>query len=295
MKRPLTRLVACLLLLLAFAAKAQAAPDWPAVDRALGRPAAVQAGGVHRYSFSRTDLHVTLDGVAIKPALALGSWLAFRELGDHAEVMGDLVLTHDEVNPVLSRLLEGGLTITALHNHLLRSAPATMYMHIHGHGDAAALAVAIHRALEASATPLAPPAPPQPQPPLPLDTAGLDRALGAKGTANGGVYQFSIRRGDEVMQGGAVVPPSLGLAIAINVQPTAAGRAVATGDFVLLASEVPAVLRALRGHGIEVTALHNHMSDEQPRLFFMHFWANGEAATLAAGLAAALAEVHRER
>src|SRR3954468_3650892 len=282
MKRHVTSLLFCLLL--ALAGRAEAAADWPAVDRALGRPGTVQAGGVHRYGFPRTDLHVTLDGVPIRPALALGSWVAFRDMGDRAEVMGDLVLTHSEVNAVLSRLLEGGLTITALHNHLLRSSPATLYMHIDGHGDAVALAAAIRRALEASATPLAPPAPAQPGPALQLDTGALDRALGARGQANGGVYQFSIRRADQVMQDGAAVPPSLGLSIAINFQPTIDGRAVTTGDFVLLGSEVGPVLRALREHGIEVTALHNHMIDEQPRLFFMHFWGNDDSGKLAAGL-----------
>ena len=139
------------------------------------------------------------------------------------------------------------------------------------------------------------PGPPQAQPALALDTAALDRALGAKGQANGGVYQFSIRRADQVTENGQPVPPSLGLAIAINVQPTTGGRAVATGDFVLLGSEVAPVLRALRDHGIEVTALHNHMIDEQPRLFFMHFWGNDDAARLAAGLAAALAHVNVAR
>lgn len=265
------------------------------VAEALGRTGADQPGGVVRFGFPRSDLTVVVDGLTLKPALALGSWVAFRDMGDGAEVMGDLVLTHSEVNPVLSRLLENGLTITALHNHLLRSSPATMYMHIHGHGDAAALAAAIRGALQASATPLAPPAPPQAQPALALDTAALDRALGAKGQANGGVYQFSIRRADQVTENGQPVPPSLGLAIAINVQPTTGGRAVATGDFVLLGSEVAPVLRALRDHGIEVTALHNHMIDEQPRLFFMHFWGNDDAARLAAGLAAALAHVNVAR
>ena len=271
------------------------AADWAAIDAVLGRPGAVQAAGVHRYGFPRSDLHVTLDGVAIRPALALGSWVAFREMDGRAEVMGDLVLTDEEVNPVLSRLLEGGLTITALHNHLLRSTPATMYMHIHGHGDATALATAIRQALQASATPLAAPAPAPPQPALALKTDALDRALGAKGQANGGVYQFSIRRADQVMEDGAAVPPSLGLAIAINFQPTSGGRAVTTGDFVLLGSEVNPVLRALRDHGIEVTALHNHMSGEEPRLFFMHFWGNDDAGKLAAGLAAALARVNVAR
>src|SRR3954471_19960846 len=188
MKRHVTSLLFCLLL--ALAGKAEAAADWPAVDRALGRPGTVQAGAVHRYAFPRTDLHVTLDGVPIKPALALGSWVAFRDMGDRAEVMGDLVLTHSEVNAVLSRLLEGGLTITALHNHLLRSSPATMYMHIQGHGDAVRLAAALRKALAASGTPTAtPPLASKPDTP-PLDMRTLDRMLRATGKAAGGTYQF---------------------------------------------------------------------------------------------------------
>ena len=142
---------------LLLASPAWAAPDWSAVDRAIGRAGAEQPGGVHRYSFPRSDLSVTLDGVTIKPSLALGSWAAFQPMGDEAMVMGDLVLTHDEVNPVLSRLLASGFTITALHNHLLRSSPATMYMHIAGHGDPVKLAAALRQALSASRTPLAAP------------------------------------------------------------------------------------------------------------------------------------------
>ena len=133
---------------------AVAATNWSAVDQALGRAGVVPSGHVHRYGFPRTDLQVTLDGVALKPALALGSWAAFTDMGNHAEVMGDLVLTQEEVNPVLSLLLANGLTITALHNHLLRSTPATMYMHIHGNGDAVKLATGIRLALGASATPM---------------------------------------------------------------------------------------------------------------------------------------------
>jgi hypothetical protein len=279
--------IAAFLLALSIAARAEAATDWQDVDRALGRSGAVQAGEVHRYSFPRSDLAVILDGVRIRPALALGSWLAFRDMGDHAEVMGDLVLTQDEVNPVLSSLLESDLTITALHNHLLRSSPATMYMHVEGHGDAVRLAAALRKALAASGTPTTQPAASGPEA-LPLDTPALDGALRATGKAAGGTYQFSFPRAEQVTEEGRPMPASLGLATAINFQPTQKGRAVATGDFVLLASEVPAVLKALRAHGIAVTALHNHLTGEQPRLFFMHFWGNADAKALAQGLAAAL-------
>ena len=269
----------------------QAATDWAAVGKALGKEGAVQPGGLYRVGLPRTDLKVSLDGVPIRPALALGSWLTFRDMGDHAMVMGDLVLTQDEVSPVMSVLTQNGIAITALHNHLLRSSPGTMYMHVDGHGDPVKLATALHAALAQSRTPVANAAPAAPASPLDLDTAMLDATLRAKGTVNGGVYQFSIPRGEPPKSGGVAIPPAMGSAIAINFQPTGPGKAATTGDFVLTADEVNPVIKALRTHGIEVTALHNHMLDDEPRLFFMHFWANEDARKLAAGLRAALDEV----
>lgn len=266
---------------------AVAAPNWQQVDAALGRSGAAQAGGVHRYSFPRSDLNVTLDGVRIKPALALGSWVAFQPHGNETMVMGDLVLLHGEVNPVLSSLLRSGLTITALHNHLLRSSPGTMYMHIHGHGDPARLAAAIRSALQLTRTPLGTPAAAASQP-VTLDTAAVDRLLGASGKVNGGVLQYSIPRRETIRDAGMEVPASMGLGTVINLQPTKAGKAVTTGDFVLTAAEVTPVLRALRESDIDVTALHNHLGQEEPRLFFMHFWGNGDAMSLARGLKRAL-------
>jgi hypothetical protein len=211
-------------------------------------------------------------------------------------VMGDLVLTDTEVNPVMKRLIEGGFDITAVHNHLLRGSPMTLYMHVLGHGDPAKLAAVLRQALQESKTPLAgsqPAASPAPAPAttIDLDTAMLDQVLGVKGKINGGVYQASIRRADPVMDHGMEIPEATGSAIAINVQPTGGGKAAATGDFVLTADEVNPVLRAMREHGIEVTALHNHMLDDQPRLFFMHFWANDDARKVAGGLRAALDKV----
>ncbi|MFL6776249.1 MAG: DUF1259 domain-containing protein [Sphingomicrobium sp.] len=279
---------------LCVSAPANAATNWTEVDAAMGRPGGVQAGDVHRYSFPRSDLSVTLDGVHILPALALGSWLAFRDMGDQAEVMGDLVLTQQEVNPVLSRLLEGGLTITALHNHLLRSSPATMYMHVHGTGDAVKLAAALRQALAASRTPTGAQAAATPTA-LALDTKSLDTEMRAQGKAVGGTYQFSFSRAEQISEDGMAVPASLGLATAINFQPTGNGRAVATGDFVMVGSEVPTIIAELRRHGIEVAALHNHLINEQPRLFFMHFWGNGETAALALGLRAALDKMNLKR
>jgi hypothetical protein len=272
-------------------APAHAATDWAAVGAALGKTGAVQAGGVYRVGLPRSDLAVTLDGVAIKPSLALGSWVAFREMGGETMVMGDLVLTHAEVNPVMTVLEENGVQVTALHNHLLRSSPATMYMHIDGHGDAVRLATAIHAALAQTRTPLgaSPPAPPPAD--LGIDQGAIDQTLGAKGSVNGGVLQYGIPRAEAPRAHGMPIPPPMGSAIAINFQPTGGGKAAITGDFVLTADEVNPVIKALRAGGVEVTAIHNHMLDDEPRLFFMHFWANDDAGKLARTLRSALDRV----
>ncbi len=262
--------------------------DWQKVDDAFGRKPAV-SGDVHRYGFPRTDLNVVLDGVTIKPALALGGWVAFKPMHGEAMVMGDLVLLETEINPVMLKMIEGGLEITAVHNHLLRASPATFYMHVGGHGDPARMATVIRDALGASKTPLATPAAAAP-PAIDLDTAQLDQLIGVKGQANGGVYQFGVPRRDPVMEGGMQIAPvgPMGVATAINFQPTGGGKAAITGDFVLVGDEVNPVIKALRGSGIDVTAVHSHMLDEQPRLYFLHFWANDDALKLARGLRAAL-------
>jgi Domain of Unknown Function (DUF1259) len=261
---------------------------WSKVDQAMGRTAAVSQD-VHRYGFPRTDLSVTLDGVTIKPALALGGWVAFKPMGNEAMIMGDLVLLESEVNPVMLKMIEGGLDITAVHNHLLRASPATFYMHVGGRGDPAKMAAVIHDALAVSKTPLSMPAA-APPPAIDLDTAQLDRIMEAKGQANGGVYQFNVPRRDPVSMDGMPMMPStpLGAAIGINFQPTGGGKAAITGDFVLTNDEVNPVIRALRGNGIDVTAVHSHMLVEQPRLFFLHFWAVDDAMKLARGLRVAL-------
>ena len=278
----------------AFAASGACAQevDWKKVDEAFGRSGMV-AGDVHRYGFPRTDLQVTVDGVAIKPAFALGGWIAVKPAHGGAMAMGDLVLLETEINPVMAKLIEGGLDITAVHNHLLRASPATFYMHVAGHGDPVKLATAIHAALAASKTPLTPPTPPATQPAIDLNTAQLDEIIGAKGNPNGGVYGFAVPRRDAITEAGAALTPAgpLGVATAINFQPTGGGKAAITGDFVLIAKEVAPVMQALRANGIEVTALHNHMLGDEPRLFFMHFWANDDAKKLATGLKAALSHV----
>ena len=262
--------------------------DWSKVDQALGKPGTGQSGGVHKYGLPRTDLKVTVDGVAIKPTFALGSWIGFLPMGSGAMFMGDLVLTESEIEPVMKRLIDDGVEITAIHNHLLRTSPAVFYMHVGGQGDPVNLAQTLHAGLALSQTPFAVPALAQPPATLDMDTAAIDTALGAKGSVNGGVYQFNIPRAEPISENGMAVPPSMGTAIAINFEPTAGGKAAITGDFVLLGKEVNPVLKALRNNGIEVTALHSHMIDDSPHLFFMHFWANEDAAKLARGLRAAL-------
>jgi hypothetical protein len=276
------------LLLMASPSAAQArATNWTAVDQALGRAGTTQPDGVRRYGFPRSDLHVVLDGVVIKPALALGGWLAFQPMGKTVMIMGDLVLTPEEVNPVMSALLKGGIQVTAVHNHLLRSSPETIYMHVLGRGGAVRLAARLHAALGLSHTPLQPPAAASPAA-MDLDTAAIDRIMGRAGKANGGVYQFTFPRAEKIIDDGMVEGASMGTGTGINFQPTGGGRAAVTGDFVLLGREVDPVMRELRGHGIEVTALHSHMIGEQPTIYFMHFWGVGPASALATGLRAAV-------
>ena len=271
---------------------AQRPIEWTVVDRAMGKAGQMQPGDVYKYGFPRSDLSVTVDGVTLKPALALGGWVAFKAADDHdAMAMGDLVLRDDEVGPVMLKLREGGIEQTALHNHLLRETPAIVYMHIRAHGDPARVAAAIHAALALTSTPFATPAAPGASSASPLDTAAIGAALGHAGKLNGIVYQVGVARTEAIRDGGMVVPPAMGVATGINFQPTTDGKAVATGDFVLLGTEIGPVIQALSQHGIAVTALHSHMVSEEPRLFFMHFWGNDDAVALARGLRAALDQV----
>jgi len=259
----------------------------------------MQPGDVYKVSLPRTDMKVTVGGVELKPALALGSWLAFKKTGEMTMVMGDLVLTEDEVTPVLTKLEEGGVEPTALHNHVLHESPRVMYLHIHAMGDGAKIAKAIHDGLALSKTPFAAPAATTPNQDIGIDTKQIDQIMGQSGKVNGTVYQYSIARGDEITDSamtsggtGAVIPPAMGVAQAINFQSTGGGKAAITGDFVLIAGEVNPVIKALRENGIEVTTLHSHMLTDTPHLFFMHFWANDDAEKLARGLRAALDKVN---
>jgi hypothetical protein len=267
--------------------------NWQAVDAAFGRAGVTQAGDVHRYNFPRSDLTVTVldprGDVVLRPALALGGWIAMHATGPANEVMamGDLVLTEDELPRVMSRLQEGGVEQTAVHHHVMRESPRVLYMHVHARGDAVRIANTVREAVALTRTPAAAPTA-TPAAPVVLDTAAIAAALGHTGRSNGGVYQVSAPRPETIMEGGHPIPGAMGLGTVMNFQPTGNGRAAITGDFVMTAAEVNRVIRALRANGIEVTSLHNHMLDDEPRLFFMHFWAHDDAVKLARGLRAGL-------
>lgn len=272
----------------ATATAAQQGIDWKAVETAIGRPAVTQPGDVYRFNFPRSDMRVTAGGIQIRPALALGGWVAMKATTGGVVAMGDLVLAEDEVAPVMSRLQQGGVEQTALHHHVLHEAPRVLYMHVHGHGDAVKIAETIRAAVALTKAPPPQPAGAPSTQPLGIDTAQIAQTLGHAGRVNGGVYQVSVPRAETIRQGNFEIPPSMGLGTAINFQPTGGGKAAITGDFVMVASEVNGVIRALRENGIEITSLHNHLLTEEPRLFFMHFWANDDAVKLARGLRAAL-------
>jgi hypothetical protein len=269
-------------------------PDWKAVEAALGKSGQAQPGGVYRIGMPRTDLAVTVKGVPVKAGFALGSYAAFKPVGDQAMVMGDLVLLDQEVPAVMAGLFRGGLEVTAVHNHLNDMSPHVMYMHYEGHGEAVKLATALRQALSASGTPLggggatgAPPAGPG------LDTKQIEQALGRTGRAmDGGVFQVTVARAEVITEMGVQLLPAMGVTTVMNFQPTTDGKAAITGDFVLIDKEVNAVARTLVQHGIDVTALHNHALMDTPRLFYMHFWANDDPIKLAQGLKAALGQTN---
>jgi hypothetical protein len=287
MKSKMTLIFLCLAIAV-IPSTAQQNTTWKPIDDAMGRAGQDQPDGVRRYSMPRSDLNVTAEGVQIKAGLALGSWAAFHTMANQSEVMGDLVLTDSEVNPVMQKLISSNLEITALHNHLLNESPHVMYMHIHGKGDPVKLASAIRDALSLTKTPPAAPTAATAAQDIGIDTKQIDSILGYAGKNNNGIYQFSVPRAETIMDGGMAVPNSMGVATAINFQPTGGGKAAITGDFVLTSKEVNPVIKALKNNGIGVTAVHSHMLDEQPRLFFMHFWANDDALKLAKGLRAAV-------
>jgi Domain of Unknown Function (DUF1259) len=265
--------------------------DWNAVSDAVGRSGSMMPGDVFRIGIPRTDLKVTVDGVPVQAGFALGSYAAFKQFDDGTMVMGDLVLLDEEVNAVMQGLFDQGFEVSALHNHLLNMTPHVMYMHYEGHGDALQLAQSLHQALSASATPLSPAVPPPPAaaPSGPqLDVGTLDSALGYSGKVNGSIVQYTIARAETITESGHELLPAMGVATALNFQPTGAETAAITGDFALIGSEVNPVQQALKANGIDVTAVHQHHLNEQPKLYYMHFWGNTDPAKLAQGLRAAL-------
>jgi hypothetical protein len=261
--------------------------DWKGVAGALGRTGTLMNKVVYRVPLPRKDLTVTSHGVSVKPGLSLGGYATFAKYHDGTMVMGDLVVTETELPKVTDALQANGIAQTALHKHLLEQSLPIWWTHIHAMGDPAKLAHGLKAALAATSIPPASPPPPT-QPPIGLDTKGIDTAIGRKGTADGGIYKFSIARKETIEAGGHILPVALGLVTVINFQPLGGNKAAINGDFVMTAPEIQKVIQALRRGGIDIVELHNHGLDEQPRLFYMHFWATGDGVTLAKALRPAL-------
>jgi len=294
-RRPMMSLGLALLATLGIGSGAarSAEPGWEAVDKVFGSTGKALAGGVHRYGWPRTDLHVTITNVALDPALALGSWGAFLRMatGEESMAMGDFALLDSEVTPVVTALEANGLEVTAIHNHLLNETPHVAYLHFSGHGDPVTLAKGLRAALEKTKTPMGAPRAASPTPVEQATLKKLQDALGRTGSMAGRVLQVGIPRAETITENGMEIPASMGMANGMNFQ-VVGNRVATTGDFVLLGSEVNPVIRELSAHGLAVTALHSHMLAESPRLFFMHFWAVDTPEKVGEGLRAALTKVH---
>ncbi len=268
---------------LACSAAGQQKADWSEVESALGRAGKLDSG-VYKVTFPRNDLHVRIGATSVEPAAALTSWMAFRKDSGGAVVVGDLALLEREVTPVVSTLALNGFEIAAIHNHLMQERPRVMYVHFFARGDLNKLATALKNALAQTKTPRAPVSP-EAKPPY--DTKVIETVLGKAGTANGTVLGFSFPCEHRISTHGVVLPPGMGMATAINFQPSPAGVA-ATGDFVLREAEVEPVIQALRAGGVSITAVHTHLLDAEPRMMFLHFWAEGAPEVVAKALKAAL-------
>jgi biotin operon repressor len=260
--------------------------DWAGVSQALGRPGKL-TDTVYRVPLVRSDLMVSSQGVAVKPGLSLGGYATFTRYADTGLLMGDLVVTETEVPKVINALQAHGIELTALHKHLLEQSPPVWWIHVHAMGDPVQLAQGLKAALDATALPAPTPAPAV-QPPVAVDTAGIDAALGRKGTADGGIYKFTVARNQAITVSDHVLPAGLGLTTSINFQPVGADKAAINGDFALTGEEINPVIAALRRGGIQIVEVHNHSLDEQPRLFYLHFWAVDDAVALAKALRPAL-------
>jgi hypothetical protein len=264
--------------------------DWKPVADILGRTGKLGDNNTaYRVALTRNDLQVTSYGVAIKPGLSLGGYAVFvRYPNNQTLLMGDLVITETEVPKVTDALQAHGIAQTALHKHLLEQSPPVWWTHLHGMGDATQLAAGLKATLDATAIGPATPSPPQ-HPPVDIDVAGVQQALGRKGTQDSGLLKYSIPRKDTIVEDGHVLPAAtLNLTTVINFQPVGDGKAAINGDFILITDEVQKVIQALRAGNIAIVELHNHGLTEQPRLFYMHFWAVDDAVTLARTLRPAL-------
>jgi hypothetical protein len=265
--------------------------DATKIDQALGR-SGQKLGDVYRVGFPRTDLHVLVKGVAVKPGLALGSWAAFSGSDETAMVMGDLVLLESELNPVMEKLRSSGFEVSAIHNHLIEETPQVIYLHYMGHGPAAQLATSLRAALAVSKTPLDKPTAAGSDTTAPAWVKAVNDTVGRTGSFKGGVLSFGVPRVGTISMNGITLTPAQGVAESINFQEATDGAVATTGDFVLTAGEVNPVISALEQHHILVTALHSHMLTEEPRLFFLHFGGLGSAQEVGAGIKAALDKVH---
>jgi hypothetical protein len=259
--------------------------DVAGIARVMGKSGEL-IGDMYKVSFPRSDLTVRVGNIAIKPALALVNWAAFMRSGTTAITYGDLVLLEEEVNPVISKLEEDGIELSALHNHLINEVPRILYIHFVGGGDEVALAKGIRDALGLTRTPLqSTPSTSETKPEL---AKTIERIIGYEGSMGGGVLHIVVPRNDIKVEAlGTTLPGTMGMNTPLNFQLDVDNAAV-NGDFMLRPAEVNPVLRELRANGIEIASLHNHMLDEQPKLLFMHFWAYGDAVSLAKGLKAAL-------
>ena len=290
----MTRAIFAFLAAMTAAAGLNAADPPPAsateTDRILGSAGKDMPGAVRRYGWPRTDLQVDIGGIRVEPPLALGSWAAFHGTGSEVEVMGDLALLGTEVAPVARALEAAGFEILAIHNHLIGEAPRIVYLHYGAKGGAATLARGLRTALEKSATPLTG-SPAAAAPPEAEKVFGrVQDALGRRGSMAGRVLQVGVPRAEPIRDAGMEVPPSMGMAEAMNFQ-IAGDRVATTGDFVLTADEVAPVIRALHAGGVDVTALHSHMLREVPRLFFLHFWGVGTPEAIGGALKSALSRI----
>ena len=274
-----------------FVGAASAQLDSTALNNVFGKKGMVQ-GGVYKIVYPRSDLKVKVGDFSAAPGLALTSWIGFMKMGNEAMMMGDLVLLDTEEPKVVAKLVEEGLDITAIHNHLINETPNLKYLHFSGNGDAITLAGKIKSVLSVTGTPLTPP---QSQNTVTgPDWSKVEAILGNTGKHNGVLLQYGFARKEKLTEGGMEMPPAIGMATGINFQMDG-NRAAVTGDFVLLANEVNPVIKALTENGITVTAVHNHMLFDEPRLFMMHFWAVGEPGKLAKGLKEALDKTNSNR